>query len=80
MSLKFEILVSNNKVEYEAFTTDLTLAVEIVLEKIKLLTNSWFVVSQVKEHIQAKDPLLQQYVNLTRENLAKFESHEILHI
>lgn len=80
MSLKFEILISNNKVEYEAFTTDLTLAVEIVLEKIKLLTNSWFVVSQVKEHIQAKDPLLQQYVNLTRENLAKFKSHEILHI
>lgn len=80
VSIHFKLLTTNNQVEYEVFIVDLTLATKMEAQNIKLQTDSWLVLSQVKRDAQNKDPLLQRCVTLTRENLEKFKSNKILHV
>lgn len=76
----FEFTTTNNQAEYKAFIIDLTLASEMGAAEIKLQKNSQLFVSQVKGETQTKDPLLQMYISLTRENLTIFRSHETTHL
>lgn len=49
-------------------------------ENIKIRRESQLVVSQIIREAQAKDPLLQRYLKLAREKLAKFKTFEVAHV
>lgn len=58
VSSRFKFLTNNNQVEYEAVITIITLVEEMVVDGIKLQTDSHLVISEISREAQAKDSLL----------------------
>ncbi|XP_016192246.1 uncharacterized protein LOC107633126 [Arachis ipaensis] len=79
-STKFKFPVSNNQAEYEALLGGLTLAREVGATKLELCSDSEVVTSQVNEIYQARDPLLQKYLEKVREWTRQFQEVTVQHV
>jgi ribonuclease HI len=79
-SLKFEFPTSINQAEYEACLAGIRVAKELGAAVVTLCSDSQLVVSQINGDYQAKEPLMQKYFTLVRENLVGFSMFEIKHV
>ncbi|XP_016173643.1 uncharacterized protein LOC107616163 [Arachis ipaensis] len=79
-STKFEFPVSNNQAEYEALLGGLTLAREVGATRLEVCSDSQVVTSQVNGSYQAKDPLLQKYLEKVRELTRQFQEVTVQHV
>ncbi|XP_025664392.1 uncharacterized protein [Arachis hypogaea] len=79
-STKFEFPVSNNQAEYEALLGGLTLAREVGATSLEVCSDSQVVTSQVNGSYQARDPLLQKYLEKVRELTRQFQEVTVQHV
>ncbi|XP_057739838.1 uncharacterized protein LOC130956919 [Arachis stenosperma] len=79
-SIKFEFPVSNNQAEYEALIGGLTLATEVGATRLEICSDSQVVTSQVNGSYQARDSLLQKYLEKVKDLSRKFEEVTIHHV
>ncbi|XP_057719758.1 uncharacterized protein LOC130934187 [Arachis stenosperma] len=79
-SIKFEFPVSNNQAEYEALLGGLTLAREVGATRLEVCSDSQVVTSQVNGNYQARDSLLQKYLEKVRELSDHFEEVTVKHV
>ncbi|XP_015969079.1 uncharacterized protein LOC107492551 [Arachis duranensis] len=79
-SIRFEFPISNNQAEYEALIGGLTLAAEVGARRIEICSDSQVVTSQVNGSYQAKDSLLQKYLEKVKSLSQKFEEVTVHHV
>nr|XP_025673928.1 uncharacterized protein LOC112773098 [Arachis hypogaea] len=79
-SIKFEFPVSNNQAEYEVLIGGLALAKEVGVTRLEICSNSQVVTSQVNGSYQARDSLLQKYLEKVKDLSQKFEEVTIHHV
>ncbi|XP_072084704.1 uncharacterized protein [Arachis hypogaea] len=79
-SIKFEFPVSNNQAEYEALIGGLMLAKEVRASRLEVNSDSQVVTSQVNGSYQARDALLQKYLEKVKELCKGFEEVTIQHV
>nr|XP_025635645.1 uncharacterized protein LOC112729699 [Arachis hypogaea] len=79
-SIRFEFPVSNNQAEYKALVGGLTLAAEVGATRLEICSDSQVITSQVNGSYQAKDPLLQKYLEKVKSLSQKFEEVTIHHV
>ncbi|XP_025692884.1 uncharacterized protein [Arachis hypogaea] len=79
-SIKFEFPVSNNQAEYEALIGGLILSKEVGASKVEVSSDSQVVISQVNNNYQARDALLQKYLEKVKELCKSFEEVTIQHV
>ncbi|XP_057730621.1 uncharacterized protein LOC130945952 [Arachis stenosperma] len=79
-SVRFEFPISNNQAEYEALIGGLTLAAEVGARRLEICSDSQVVTSQVNGSYQAKDPLLQKYLEKVKSLSQKFEEVTVHHV
>ncbi|XP_072094177.1 uncharacterized protein [Arachis hypogaea] len=79
-SIRFEFPVSNNQAEYEALIGGLTLAAEVRATRLEICSDSQVVTSQVNRSYQARDSLLQKYLEKVKDLSQKFEEVTIHHV
>ncbi|XP_015973656.1 uncharacterized protein LOC107496840 [Arachis duranensis] len=79
-SIRFEFPVSNNQAEYEALIGGLTLAAEVGATRLEICSDSQVVTSQVNGSYQARDALLQKYLENVKDLSQKFEEVTIHHV
>ncbi|XP_015949271.1 uncharacterized protein LOC107474180 [Arachis duranensis] len=79
-SIKFEFPVSNNQAKYKALLEGLTLAREVGATRLEVCSDSQVVTSQVNGSYQAKDSLLQKYLEKVRELSNQFKQVTIQHV
>ncbi|XP_025664516.1 uncharacterized protein [Arachis hypogaea] len=79
-SIKFEFPVSNNQVEYEVLLGGLILAREVGATRLEVCSDSQVVTSQVNGTYQARDLLLQKYLEKVKELSEQFEEVTIQHV
>ncbi|XP_072054891.1 uncharacterized protein [Arachis hypogaea] len=66
-SIRLDFPVSNNQAEYEALIGGLILAKEAGASRIEVSSDSQIVTSQINGSYQARDTLLQKYLEKVRE-------------
>jgi len=71
-SLRFKFPTSNNQAEYEACLAGLIIARELGAQLVKICSDSQLMVSQVRGEYQAKEPILQQYLQKVKEESVHF--------
>ncbi|XP_016185798.1 uncharacterized protein LOC107627482 [Arachis ipaensis] len=79
-SVKFEFPISNNQVEYEALLGGLVLAQEVGAKRLEVCSESQVVTSQVNGSYQARDSLLQKYLERVKELSKQFEEVTVQHV
>ncbi|XP_015945202.1 uncharacterized protein LOC107470329 [Arachis duranensis] len=79
-SIKFEFPISNNQAEYEALIGGLALAMEVGATRLEICSDSQVVTSQVNGSYQARDSLLQKYLEKVKDLSQKFEEVTIHHV
>ncbi|XP_016164260.1 uncharacterized protein LOC107606747 [Arachis ipaensis] len=79
-STKFEFPVSNNQAEYKALLGGLTLAREVGATRLEVCSDSQVVASQVNGSYQARDHLLQKYLEKVRELTRQFQEVTVQHV
>ncbi|XP_020963402.1 uncharacterized protein LOC110265013 [Arachis ipaensis] len=79
-SVKFEFPVSNNQAEYEALLGGLILAQEVGATRLEICSDSQIVTSQVNGSYQARDSLLQKYLERVKELSKQFEEVMVQHV
>nr|XP_025703934.1 uncharacterized protein LOC112805819 [Arachis hypogaea] len=79
-SIKFEFPVSNNQAEYEALLGGLVLAKEVRTTKLEVCSDSQVVTSQINGAYQARDSLLQKYLEKVKELTKQFEEVSVQHV
>ncbi|XP_052113192.1 uncharacterized protein LOC127744804 [Arachis duranensis] len=79
-SVRFEFPISNNQAEYEALIGGLTLAAEVGARRLEICSDSQVVTSQVNGSYQAKDSLLQKYLEKVKSLSQKFEEVTVHHV
>ncbi|XP_016166860.1 uncharacterized protein LOC107609409 [Arachis ipaensis] len=79
-SIKFEFPVSNNQAEYEALLGGLILAREGGATRLEVCSDSQVVTSQVNGSYQARDSLLQKYLEKVKELSKQFEEVTVQHV
>ncbi|XP_072075865.1 uncharacterized protein [Arachis hypogaea] len=79
-SIKFNFPVSNNQVEYEALIGWLILAKEVRASRIEVNSDSYIVTSQINGSYQARDALLQKYLEKVKELCKNFDEVTIQHV
>ncbi|XP_072060323.1 uncharacterized protein [Arachis hypogaea] len=79
-SIRFEFPVSNNQVEYEALIGGLALAKEAGATRLEICSDSQVVTSQVNGSYQARDSLLQKYLEKVKDLSQKYEEVTIHHV
>ncbi|XP_072054477.1 uncharacterized protein [Arachis hypogaea] len=79
-SIKFEFPVSNNQAEYEALLGGLILAREVGATRLEVCSDSQVITSQVNGTYQARDSLLQKYLEKVKELSKQFEEVTIQHV
>ncbi|XP_072071992.1 uncharacterized protein [Arachis hypogaea] len=77
---QFEFPVSNNQVEYEALLGGLTLAQEVGATRLEVCSDSQIITSQVNGSYQARDSLLQKYLERVKELSEQFEEVTVQHV
>ncbi|XP_065009043.1 uncharacterized protein LOC135639177 [Musa acuminata AAA Group] len=71
-SLRFGFKAANNKAEYEALLAGLSLALEMQVAAIHVLTDSQLVAEQLNGGYKARDPTMAKYLARVRDLTAKF--------
>ncbi|XP_016205924.1 uncharacterized protein LOC107646237 [Arachis ipaensis] len=79
-SIKFEFPVSNNQAEYKDLLGGLILAREVGATRLEVCSDSQVVTSQVNGTYQARDSLLQKYLEKVKELSKQFEEVTIQHV
>ncbi|XP_072074017.1 uncharacterized protein [Arachis hypogaea] len=79
-SIKFEFPVSNNQAEYEALLGGLILAREVGATRLEVCSDSQIIMSQVNGSYQARDLLLQKYLERVKELSKQFEEVTVQHV
>ncbi|XP_057730408.1 uncharacterized protein LOC130945718 [Arachis stenosperma] len=79
-SIRFEFPISNNQAKYEALIGGLTLAAEVGVTRLEIRSDSQVVTSQVNGSYQAKDSLLQKYLEKVKSLSQKFEEVTVHHV
>nr|XP_025702600.1 uncharacterized protein LOC112803314 [Arachis hypogaea] len=79
-SIRFKFPVSNNQAEYEALIGGLTLAAEVGATRLEICSDSQVVTSQVNGNYQARDSLLQKYLEKVKNLSQKFEEFTVHHV
>nr|XP_025661213.1 uncharacterized protein LOC112756811 [Arachis hypogaea] len=79
-STKFEFPMSNNQAEYETLLGGLTLAREVGATRLEVCSDSQVVTSQVNGSYQARDPLLQKYLEKVKELAREFQEITVRHV
>ncbi|XP_025670187.1 uncharacterized protein [Arachis hypogaea] len=79
-SIKFEFPVSNNQAEYEALIGGLMLAKEVGASRLEVNSDSQVVTSQVNGSYQARDALLQKYLEKVKELCKGFKEVTIQNV
>ncbi|XP_072058070.1 uncharacterized protein [Arachis hypogaea] len=79
-SIKFEFPVSNNQAEYEALIGGLLLAKEVEATRVEVNSNSQVVTSQINGTYQARDSLLQKYLERVKNLSEEFDEVMVQHI
>ncbi|XP_016167896.1 uncharacterized protein LOC107610350 [Arachis ipaensis] len=79
-SVKFKFPVSNNQAEYEALIGGLVLAGEVGATRLEVCSDSQIVTSQVNGSYQARESLLQKYLERVKELSKQFEEVTVQHV
>ncbi|XP_072071866.1 uncharacterized protein [Arachis hypogaea] len=79
-SVKFEFLVSNSQAEYEALLGGLVLAREVGATRVKEYSDSQVVTSQINGTYQARDSLLQKYLERVKKLSEEFDEVTVQHV
>ncbi|XP_016164307.1 uncharacterized protein LOC107606801 [Arachis ipaensis] len=79
-SVKFDFPVSNNQAEYEALLGGLALAREVAATRLEVCSDSQVITSQINGAYQARDSLLQKYLEKVKEMSKQFEEVTIQHV
>ncbi|XP_057744905.1 uncharacterized protein LOC130962752 [Arachis stenosperma] len=79
-SVKFEFLVTNNQAECEALLGGLFLAREVGTTRVEICSDSQVVTSQINETYQAKDSLLQKYLEKVKKLSEEFDEVTVQHV
>ncbi|XP_015938721.1 uncharacterized protein LOC107464305 [Arachis duranensis] len=79
-SVKFKFPVSNNQEEYEVLLGGLALSREVGATRLEICSDSQVVTSQINGSYQARDSLLQKYLEKVREWSKQFEEVIVQHV
>ncbi|XP_015971085.1 uncharacterized protein LOC107494552 [Arachis duranensis] len=79
-SIKFEFPVSNNQAEYEALLGGLVLAKEVGATRLEVCSDSQVMTSQINGAYQARDSLLQKYLEKVKELTEQFKEVSVQHV
>ncbi|XP_072074332.1 uncharacterized protein [Arachis hypogaea] len=79
-SVKFNFPISNNQAEFEALLGGLTLAREVGATRLEVCSDSQVVTSQSNGTYQARDSLLQKYLEKVKELSKQFEEVTVQHV
>ncbi|XP_072077819.1 uncharacterized protein [Arachis hypogaea] len=79
-SVKFEFPLSNNQAEYEALLGGLVLAREVGAMRIEGCSDSQVVTSQINGTYQARDSLLQKYLERVKKLSEEFDEVTVQHV
>ncbi|GKD67366.1 reverse transcriptase domain-containing protein [Tanacetum coccineum] len=79
-ALCFEFETTNNKVEYEALLAGLRISQEMEIASLAIFVYSQLLVNQVKGTYAAKQSMIKEYLQKTKEALKGFDSYTIEHI
>jgi len=79
-ALHFRFRAINNQVEYEVLLVGLNLAYDMGAREVVCKSDSLVMVGQVKGEFEVKEPLLQRYYHVARNNIARFNKAPLEHI
>ncbi|XP_023872074.1 uncharacterized protein LOC111984691 [Quercus suber] len=79
LSFKLEFPCSSNTAEYEAYLTELAIALEIGIKHLRILGDSNLVVCQTKGSFSLKEPSLAPHRAMAQKMEEKFLTFEIEH-
>ncbi|GJW19127.1 reverse transcriptase domain-containing protein [Tanacetum coccineum] len=79
-ALRFEFETTNNEAEYEVLLAGLHIAKEIKVQELTIFVDSQLVANQVKGLFEARQPVIKQYLEKSKELLASFPSYVVEHI
>ena len=79
LSFKLEFPCSNNTTEYEAYLTELAMALEMGVKHLRVLGDSNLVICQAKGSFSLKEPSLAPYKAMAQRMEEKFSTFEIEH-
>ena len=79
-SLRLDFSDTNNEAEYEALVEGMAMVQRMGGKSIRLFSNSWLVVSQVRGEFEAKDERMQGYLSQVKCLQLKFDSFDLLHV
>ena len=78
--LRLDFSATNNEAEYETLLKGMTMVQRMGGKSIKLFSDSRLVVGQVRGEFEAKDEMMQGYLNQVKCMQLKFDSFDLLHI
>ena len=73
-------MLSNNEAEYEALINGLKMSLAIKISRIKVLIDSQLIAQQLNGGYEAQDERMIQYVKISQDLMASFESFEIAQV
>nr|GEY03408.1 reverse transcriptase domain-containing protein [Tanacetum cinerariifolium] len=79
-ALRFEFETINIEAEYEAVLVGLRIVEEIKIEDLDIFVDSQLVANQVKGLFEARQPVIKQYLEKTKEILKSFKSYSMEHV
>ena len=79
-SLRLSFSVTNNEAKYEALLMGIMMVQKMGGKAVKVFSDSKLVVGQVRGHLEARDPRMQEYLCQIRSIQAKFEVFDLSHI
>ena len=78
--LRLDFSATNNEAEYEALLEGMAMVQRMGGKSIKLFSDSRLVVGQVRGEFEAKDEMMQGYLNQVKCMQLKFDSFDLLHV
>ena len=76
-SLRLGFSVTNNEVEYEALLIGMVMVQKLGGKMMEVFSDSKLIVGQVRGELEARDPIMQEYLSQVRRIQAKFESFDL---
>ncbi|GJV24050.1 reverse transcriptase domain-containing protein [Tanacetum coccineum] len=79
-ALRFEFETTNNEAEYEALLAGPRIAEETKIEDLDIFIDSQLIANQVKGLFEARQLVINQYLEKTKEILKSFKSYSMEHL
>ena len=79
-ALRFSFKTSNNQAEYEALIAGLRIAKDLKVKKLRAYSDSQLVVGQTKGEFEARDPVMEKYLQKVKELAPSFQYLNISHV